>query len=193
METMRSRYLETFAQLCGDIGSATTIVDKLPFNIIYCRDMDEHFPQARLLMALRDPRDVVLSCLMQRFGRNPAMRNFDTLDATVTLYEEVMGLWLEARPSLRLPWLEYRYEDRVADRDTVLAGIMEFIGVQWHGDMDGYRDKAASRQIVSPSYRDVTEPIYKRAAGRWRAYEDKLAPVLDRLAPFVAAFGYDPK
>lgn len=191
-ETMRRRYLETFNELCGELGPASVIVDKLPLNAIYCRAIDEYFPQARILMALRDPRDVVLSCLMQRFSLNPAMRNFETLESTVTLYEEVMGLWLEARPALRLPWLEYRYEDLVADRDAVLARIMEFIGVQWHADMDGYRDKAASRQIISPSYRDVTEPIYKRATGRWRAYESKLAPVLDRLAPFVTAFGYEP-
>ena len=58
--------------------------------------------------------------------------------------------------------------------------------------MDAYREFAAAREISTPSYSSVTEPIYDRAAGRWRAYERHLAPAFDRLAPFVAAFGYDP-
>ena len=186
------RYLEALVRLRGAIEPATTIVDKHPLNLIYCRSMDEFFPQARLLVALRDPRDVVLSCLMQRFRRNVAMRNFDTLESTVALYEAVMGLWLEARSSLRLPWHEYRYEDLIADRDATLAGVLKFIGVEWHADMDAYREFAAAREISTPSYSSVTEPIYDRAAGRWRAYERHLAPAFDRLAPFVAAFGYDP-
>ena len=188
----QSRYLEAFGRLCGAIEPATTIVDKYPLNLIYCRFMDELFPQARLLVALRDPRDVVLSCLMQRFRRNAAMRNFDTLESTVALYEAVMGLWLEARSSLRLPWHEYRYEDLIADRDTTLSGILNFIGVEWHENMEEYRDLAAVREIATPSYSRVIEPIYNRAVGRWRKYESHLAPALDRLAPFVAAFGYDP-
>ena len=188
----RTRYLESLVQLRGDIEPATTIVDKQPLNLIYCRSIDELFPHARLLVALRDPRDVVLSCLMQRFRRNAAMRNFDTLESTVALYEAVMGLWLEARSSLRLPWHEYRYEDLISDRETTLAGILKFIGVPWHADMDEYRDLAAAREINTPSYSGVVEPIYKRAVGRWRAYESHLAPARDRLAPFVAAFGYDP-
>jgi tetratricopeptide (TPR) repeat protein len=187
----QSRYMEAFVRLYGAIDPAATIVDKHPLNLIHCRSMDELFPHARLLVALRDPRDVVLSCLMQRFRRNTAMRNFDTLDSTVALYEAVMGLWLDARSSLRLPWHEYRYEDLIADRDATLAGILKFIGVEWHADMDAYRDLAAAREITTPSHNGVLEPIYDRAVGRWRAYENHLAPALDRLAPFVAAFGYD--
>jgi Flp pilus assembly protein TadD len=186
------RYLEAFVRLRGAVEPVTTIVDKHPLNLIYCRSMDVFFPQAKLLVALRDPRDVVLSCLMQRFRRNAAMRNFDTLESTVALYESVMGLWLEARSSLRLPWHEYRYEDLISDRDTTLAGILNFIGVQWHANMDEYRDFAVTREIATPSYSGVVEPIYNRAVGRWRAYEGHLAPAFDRLAPFVAAFGYDP-
>jgi len=32
--------------------------------------------------------------------------------------------------------------------------------------------------------------LYRRAAGRWRSYRQELAPVLEELGPFAAAFGY---
>ena len=39
------------------------------------------FPEARILIARRDPRDVVLSCFSQRFKMNPVTYEFTTLDA----------------------------------------------------------------------------------------------------------------
>ena len=118
------------------------------------------------------------------------MRNFDTLESTVTLYQEVMGLWLEARVGLSIPWLEYRYEDLVRNQDTTIDQILQFVGVDRHPAMRQYRDKATTREVKTPSYRDVNLPVYNRAVERWRYYETKLEPVLDRLAPFVEAFGY---
>lgn len=189
-ENPQRRYLSALHEQVGVAEPAMTIVDKLPLNLVFCRAIEALFPNARLLVALRDPRDVVLSCLMQRFRRNAAMRNFDTLDSTVALYEEVMGLWLEARASIAIPWLEYRYEDLVGDEDATVDRVLEFIGIDRHPAMDDYREKAASREVITPRYRDVAEPVYDRAVERWRAYESHLQPVLDRLARFVEAFGY---
>jgi hypothetical protein len=36
----------------------------------------------------------------------------------------------------------------------------------------------------------VAEPVYQRAAGRWRHYRRWLEPVLPLLAPHVERFGY---
>ena len=184
-------YLNDVRRRAGVIPANGIVLDKLPLNLVFCQAINQVFPEARLLVALRDPRDVVLSCLMQRFRRNAAMRNFDTLEATVTLYEEVMGLWLDSRGSLSIPWHEYRYEDLVTDHISTVDGVLAFIGLDRHPMMEDYREKAASREVATPSYRDVTEPIYDRAMGRWRAYERDLEPHLDRLQPFVEAFGYE--
>ena len=184
-------YLDDVRRRAGEIPTSGVILDKLPLNLVYCRAIDQMFPDARLLVALRDPRDVVVSCLMQRFRRNAAMRNFDTLEATVTLYEEAMGLWLDSRESLTIPWHEYRYEDLVTNQSSTVDGVLAFIGLDRHPMMEDYREMAASREVATPSYRDVTEPIYDRAVGRWRAYERDLEPFLARLEPFVEALGYE--
>ena len=98
---------------------------------------------------------------------------------------------MQIASSLRLQWHEYRCEDLIAEREATLAGVLDFIAVKWHGKTDGHRDLAASGEVITPSNRGVTEPIYHEAVGRWRAYKGHLAPALDRPAPFVAAFGYD--
>ena len=52
-------------------------------------------------------------------------------------------------------------------------------------------DKHARQKVVrSPTYADVTQPVYKRAVGRWRNYQKYLEPHLPKLEPFVKAFGY---
>ena len=49
----------------------------------------------------------------------------------------------------------------------------------------------AEKLVRSPTYADVTQPVYKRAVGRWRNYQKYLEPHLDKLEPFVKAFGYE--
>jgi hypothetical protein len=37
----------------------------------------------------------------------------------------------------------------------------------------------------------VTKPVFKTAVGRWRNYGKYLEPHLEKLQPFVKAFGYE--
>ena len=166
------------------------LVDKLPLNIVDLGLANLLFPRARVLVALRDPRDVCLSCFMQYFLLNDAMVNFLDLRQTARTYAAVMDLWLHYRASLSLPYLEYRYEDLVEDFDGVVRRVLEFVGVGWHEEVARYREKSQGQAINTPSYRHVTGAVYGRAVGRWRAYERELAPVLGEIAPLVAAFGY---
>ena len=43
------------------------LVDKLPLNLALLPLIHLLFPEARIIIALRDPRDVILSCFMQHF------------------------------------------------------------------------------------------------------------------------------
>ena len=101
-----------------------------------------------------------------------------------------MDLWLRYREILTLPYREYRYEDLIEDFDGIVRQALDFIGVGWHEEVTRYREKSLGRAINTPSYRHVTGEVYSRAVGRWRAYRRELAPVLEELRPFAAAFGY---
>jgi len=166
------------------------LVDKLPLNLVDLGYANLLFPDARVLVALRDPRDACLSCFMQRFRLDDSMINFCRLEQTAETYAAVMGLWLVYRDSLTLPWREFRYEDLVEDFEAEVRGLLGFIGLDWHEAVARYREDSARRSVATPSYRQVTREIYRDSIGRWRAYRDVFAPLQPLLAPFVDAFGY---
>jgi len=45
--------------------------------------------------------------------------------------------------------------------------------------------------VRSPTYAEVAKPITRGAVGRWRNYQKHLEPHMQKLAPFVRAFGYE--
>ena len=54
-----------------------------------------------------------------------------------------------------------------------------------------YAETAHSREkIYTPSYNQVTQPLYTRARGRWERYREKMQPVLPVLLPWARRFGY---
>ncbi len=57
------------------------LVDKLPLNLALLPLIHRLFPDARIILALRDPRDVIVSCYRNRFAMNPAMFQFLSLDS----------------------------------------------------------------------------------------------------------------
>jgi tetratricopeptide (TPR) repeat protein len=189
LAAMRQTFWAAAEQIVGP-PEGRLLVDKLPLNIVELGLANLLFPDARVVVALRDPRDVCLSCLMQRFALNEAMVNFLDLERTAETYAAVMDLWLHYREALTLAWTEYRYEDLVEDFEGVAKPVLDFIGVGWHEAVAGYRDTVSVEAVRTPSYRDLADPLHSQAVGRWRRYPEALAPVQEKLAPFVAAFGY---
>jgi len=174
----------------GVTADGPLFLDKLPLNIVETGLIARLFPTAPILVALRDPRDVCLSCFTQHFSLNDAMANFLTLDDTASLYAAVMALWCDARQGLANPWLEYRYEDLVADPDTVLRSVFAFLGLTWDADLLERRLAPAERYVATPSRDAVARPISTGAVGRWRHYRSRLASAEMALMPYIKAFGY---
>jgi tetratricopeptide (TPR) repeat protein len=186
---LRELYWHRAEETVGAIG-ARLFVDKLPLNIVDLPLVNAVFPGARVILALRDPRDVCLSCFMQSFRLNQAMIHFLSLESTAALYEQVMGLWLAMRGHLTLPVLEVRYEDTVADLPGQARRLLDFLDVPWDERVLSFHERAADRVISTPSAAAVAEPVYTRAVSRWRRYEAHVADVAERLRPFVETWGY---
>ena len=88
-------------------------------------------------------------------------------------------------------WLKVRYEDMVADLETVSRRVLDFLGVSWDPSVLRFDEHARGKTVRTPTYADVTQPVYKRAQGRWRNYQKYLEPCLPKLEPFVKALGYE--
>ena len=179
---------------CGELGwlPEQRWVDKLPLNIVHLGFVRLIFPRAKILVALRDPRDVVLSCFMQSFRPNVAMAHFSRIESTIDFYVAVMRLWIHFREALDADWMEYRYEDLIADPEAMVRKILKHLELDWTDDVLDHTKEARRRSIATPSYIDVTQPINARAIGRWRNYRAQLGAVLDKLDPFITTFLYEP-
>jgi tetratricopeptide (TPR) repeat protein len=173
-------------------SSGGLLVDKLPLNSIYTGWLARLVPEARFVIAVRDPRDVVLSCWLQAFAPNGAMRQFWDLGAAVDYYGRVMTLlraWCdEILPQER--FLILRYEELVADPARTLEGLCRFLGIDFRAAMLDPRASARGVRLGTPSYDQVSRPLYGEAIGRWRHYRSRLEPYLGALETWVRYWGY---
>jgi hypothetical protein len=167
------------------------LVDKNPSYTFLIPALIRIFPEIKLLIALRDPRDVVLSCFMQNLPLNQVGAGCLSLASTTEEYIALMDVWQTLAPRLRNPYLAVRYEDMVQDLESVARKTLAFLGVPWDLCVLGFDKHARQKVVRSPSYADVTRPVYKRAVGRWRHYQQYLEPHLAKLEPFIKAFGYE--
>jgi hypothetical protein len=168
------------------------LIDKNPGLQYLIPGLIRVFPEIKLLVALRDPRDVVLSCFMlSHWPLDTGNASYLNLEGAVERYHRVMGMWLTLKPLIKNPFLEVRYEDMVEDLESVARRTLDFLGVPWDERVLAFDEHARKKMVRSPTYADVTQKVYKHARGRWRNYQKYLEPHLERLEPFVKAFGYE--
>jgi hypothetical protein len=187
----RDNYFRCAERLLGAPLRGRLLVDKNPALNALIPMVVRVFPEARFLVALRDPRDVVLSCFLQPLALTPVSSAFLSLEETVRQYTSSMGFWLALRPHMDDRWLEVRYEELVADLPAVARRALGFLGVDFDERVLRFHEHARTRRVKSPSYAEVVKPVYRSAVGRWRRYEKHLEPHLGELERFVRAFGYE--
>ncbi len=165
-------------------------IDKMPLASVQLPVIAKLFPNARVLFALRDPRDVVLSCFRRRFGMNAAMYQLLTLDGAAAYYDAVMRLSEVYRELLPLAQHQVRYESLVEDFEGTTRAVCDFLGLDWTDGMRDFAAKARTRGISTPSAAQVVRGLNREGQGAWRRYRERMAPVLPALAPWVERFGY---
>ena len=187
---LRGAYFAALDRIAPE-AAGKTVIDKLPLNILGAPLIHRLFPDARIVLSLRHPCDAVLSCFMQAFEPNDAMANFLSLETGAALYDRVFRFWEQCRAQLPLTVHALRYEDLIADPETEMRFLIGFLGLAWDDRLLDHRRTAAARgTIKTPSYRQVTQPLYRAAAGRWERYRDEMAPVLPVLCPWAERLGY---
>ena len=171
------------------IGSRL-LVDKNPSLNLMIPMVVRVFPETKLLVALRDPRDVVVSCFMQALPLTPISSAYLSLEGTVNQYANVMGFWLEMLPRMGGQWMYVRYEEMVEDLPSVARSVLGFLGVGFEDNVLKFYEHARTKRVRSPSHADVRKPLYRTAVGRWRNYQKYLEPYLPGLERFLKAFNY---
>lgn len=136
------------------------------------------FPKCRIIHAIRDPRDVAISCFMGGF--NNYLHPWTTqIDWAASAWEQSLRMMEHWKATLDVPILDVHYEALVADPERQFRRLIDFIGLPWDDACLAFHK--TRRTVRTLSYDQVNRPIYTTSAGRNANY-----------APFIEGVKFPP-
>jgi Flp pilus assembly protein TadD len=190
VDQLRAVYFQMVDRVLPGLGQRR-LVDKNPLNMLCLPMIMRLFPEARIILCLRHPCDVLLSCYMQSF-RSPAfMVLCSSLQRLAHGYAQAFEQWHRHVDVFAPHVLEWRYESVVGQFDDQVARLGRFLETADASPMTRFAEHARDKRFIStPSYAQVTEGVHRKALGRWRNYREQFDPVLPMLRPWIDRLGY---
>ena len=187
---MRNLYFDNRDKYINS-DSKKIYIDKMPFNLIHIGEIIRFFPNAKFILSLRNPPDVILSCYMQQFSLNDAMANFTNIEDAVNLYDLTMNLLEKYLELFKKNIFIIKYEDVVNDFDNNIKKLLNFLGVEWNKELRNFYKTASKRGMIStPSYNQVSQPLYNKSIDRWKNYKKQFIKSQDVLNKWIKKFNY---
>lgn len=189
LDTLREAYWQGVAAKGCDVAGKV-FIDKQPLHTAKLPLIARLFPDARILFAVRDPRDVVFSCFRRHLDVGAVTYAFLDLESAARLYDVTMTIGAWSLDNLPLSTLLVRHEALVDDFETHTKAVCAFIGLQWNDSLRDFAAQVAQRQIMSLSGPQISRGLNREGVGRWRAYAQHLQSIVPVLAPWARRFGY---
>ncbi len=142
------------------------------------------FPDAKIVIMRRDPRDVVWSCFRRAFAYNAVTMEFYSLLRTALHYAAVRRLTQACVQSLPIDAHTVVYEQLVNDFDATTQNLCRFLDIPWSVAMRDFGSAARSGRVKTASAAQVRRTLFD-GTGQWRNYADRLEPVLRILQPWI--------
>ncbi|PLK27267.1 sulfotransferase [Novosphingobium sp. TH158] len=147
------------------------------------------FPEARIVIMRRDPRDVVWSCFRTQFAMTSGTLDFTTLQDTARHYDALMRLTEHSLQRLPLTTFEVHYHRLVRDFEPTTRALCQFLGLEWDDAVLQFDRTARQRGVATASVGQVRRGLYD-GTRQWEPYAQWLEPVMPVLQPWVEKFGY---
>jgi tetratricopeptide (TPR) repeat protein len=190
LESLRAAYWQRVA--AGGVAVAGKVfVDKNPLNTLKLPLIARLFPNAKILFACRDPRDVVLSCFRHRFKMSAPIYELLSLEGAARYYDAVMRLLVRLTSCLSLDLCLVRHEDLVTEFAREMKRICAFLGLDWVPAMGDFALRTRDRAKVTPSTAQLARGLNTEGVGPWLRYRTQMDPLLPLLEPWVKRFLYD--
>jgi hypothetical protein len=138
------------------------------------------FPNAKIIHCRRDLRDVAVSCWITNFGQIRWANDFDHIAGRFAQYHRIIAHWRKTLPG---KLLDVDYEETVSDLESVARKLVSWVGLEW--DPACLNFHKTDRPVRTASLAQVRQPINRRSLQRWKSYEKELAPLFERLQPFL--------
>jgi Flp pilus assembly protein TadD len=167
------------------------LVDKNPLNMLWLPFIHRLYPQAKYILALRHPCDVILSCYMQNFRSSILVTASATIERLASAYVAAMDCWLRHAEVFQPNVLISRYEDLVADSAQQTQRIAQFLELDDASSMMKFDQHARDKGYIgTPSYSQVIEPLNTKGLNRWLRYRPHFEQALRILGPMLKHWGY---
>ena len=191
LEKLRAAYWQRVASEGVDVAGKM-FIDKHPFNTLKLPLIARLFPNAKILFACRDPRDIVLSCFRRRFRMCAPIYQLLTLEGAARYYDAVMMLLIRVMSVFNLDTCLVRHEDVVTEFAREMKRVCAFLNLEWSLPMGDFALRTKDRAVLTPSTAQLVRGLNTEGIGQWRRYREHLEPVLPMLEPWVKRFYYDP-
>jgi tetratricopeptide (TPR) repeat protein len=167
------------------------LVDKNPLNILRLPVIRRLFPNAPILLGVRHPCDVILSCYMQQFRAPEFALLCNSPLSLARGYQRTMDFWFGQSEILRPHVLQVRYETLVTEFEREVRDIMQFLSLPWDDRVLQPAQHAQDKGYIStPSYSQVVGPISAKSVDRWRHYPDLFELALPIVQPQLERWSY---
>jgi tetratricopeptide (TPR) repeat protein len=164
-------------------------VDMDPLKGIMLPLIAKMFPDAKIIVMRRDPRDVVWSCFRTNFALSAAAMEFTSLESTAHHYDALMRMMERCFEVLPLQVHELRYDALVQDFDATTKALCDFLELEWSPEMRQFNKTAERRGVATASAAQVRRGLYD-GTKQWERYKTQMEPVLPILQPWVERFGF---
>ena len=156
-------------------------IDKMPNNFPSVGLIHSILPNAKIIDARRHPMDACLGNLKQLYAKGQTF-SYDQNDIGeyYLQYQRMMDHWDEVLPG---KVLRVQYEDTVADLESQVLRILEYLELPWEDGCLNFYD--TERAVRTASSEQVRQPIYTSGVGFWRNYEPYLEELQEVLEPIL--------
>ena len=169
-ERLAGAYLSDLDRL---FPGADVITDKRPDNFLHVGLIKRLFPEARIVNTVRNPLDNILSVYFLHLDHGMAYAlNLEDTAHYLAQERRLMAHWKRLWPD---DILDFDYDAFVEDPRPHTERLLAFCGLDWDEACLAFHQ--TDSHVRTASVWQVREPLYRRASGRWRNYEDRLEPV----------------
>ncbi|MCJ7592101.1 MAG: sulfotransferase [Woeseiaceae bacterium] len=168
-------YLDSCKRMRGD---KARFIDKLPQNYLLIPFILKALPNAKIVHLTRDPMDSCFASYKQLFA-DAYLHSYDLEEMARhhCRYRHLMDVWRDRFPGR---FFDISYEDTVLDLEQHARNLIHYLELPWEDACLRFHER--SEAVSTASAVQVREPVHTRSIGRWRKYQNQLAPMQKVLA-----------
>lgn len=116
------------------------------------------------------------------------MARLTDLEETAKFYDICMSKFVSYEKLLCLNSYYLKYETLIQDFQGTLRALLSKLKIDLNDHLNNFNKAAQERHVIkTPSYSQITKPLYQNSAHRWKNYDEnvsRIKPVLLKLCKY---------